>query len=61
MIVINIKDLTKKQDLLNVISESSNKPMFVFKHSTICPISLHAEDQWSKFQNTNPQVKKSFS
>lgn len=44
-----MRELTTMEDLENIINESKSKPVFVFKHSHICPISVGAFDHYRSF------------
>jgi bacillithiol system protein YtxJ len=45
----NLIELTTADDWENVKNSSSDKPVFVFKHSTTCPISARA---WKEYNST---------
>lgn len=46
--MIDVKELTTLEAWREVLTSSSEQPVFVFKHSTTCPISA---DAWKEFQN----------
>ncbi|MXX03164.1 MAG: bacillithiol system redox-active protein YtxJ [Gemmatimonadetes bacterium] len=41
--------LTGLSALDEVIASSSERPVFVYKHSTVCPVSARAADQYHDF------------
>ncbi|MXW06190.1 MAG: bacillithiol system redox-active protein YtxJ [Gemmatimonadetes bacterium] len=41
--------LTGLSALDDVIASSSERPVFVYKHSTVCPVSARAADQYHDF------------
>ncbi len=43
-----LKDITCSQDLGEILDESCNRQIIIFKHSTACPISGRA---WREVQN----------
>lgn len=45
-----IKTMTTEADFENALRESDGKPVFVFKHSTRCPISAGALQQVRNFE-----------
>ncbi|MCH2176477.1 MAG: bacillithiol system redox-active protein YtxJ [Lentisphaeria bacterium] len=44
-----MRDLTSIEDLDEVLSLSETQPVFLFKHSTRCPISTFAETNYVNF------------
>ena len=38
----NIINLANSEDLESVISKSSEQPIFIYKHSSVCPVSAEA-------------------
>lgn len=44
-----IKRLTTVQELESTFAESKEKPVFIFKHSSSCPISSHALSEYENF------------
>lgn len=53
--VAKVRELTRLEDVDAVIAESQERPIFVFKHSEICPISHNALDEYCKFVNEYEQ------
>ncbi|MHB9105491.1 MAG: bacillithiol system redox-active protein YtxJ [Armatimonadota bacterium] len=39
-----------------LLSDSAELPIFVFKHSTRCPVSAHAHDEFSRFAEEHPEI-----
>ncbi len=50
---MNTRDLLSIDDLDHAVSESSEKPVFLFKHSTRCPVSFKAQSRYMKFVEDN--------
>ena len=48
-----LKELTTTEAFDQVWEKSAEGPVFVFKHSTTCPISANAFDEFQKYANTN--------
>ncbi|MCJ8328818.1 MAG: bacillithiol system redox-active protein YtxJ [Lentisphaeria bacterium] len=48
-----IKHIETIDDLDSVIEESNNRPVMLFKHSTRCPISTFAQNEYIKFVDSN--------
>lgn len=46
-------ELHTKDDLQNVWETSTEKPVFLFKQSTTCPVSAAAFDQFKTYVNEN--------
>ncbi len=46
---MNILDIESIDDLDKAVCESLNKPVFLFKHSTHCPVSFKAQANYMKF------------
>jgi bacillithiol system protein YtxJ len=44
-----VVDLKKDQDLDQLIERSKTDPVLIFKHSTQCPISTQAYDEFTNF------------
>ena len=57
---INVKPLTNLQELDACLSESLQRPILIFKHSTACPISSEAFREVAKYTQgageTGPEV-----
>lgn len=43
-------EITSVDQWKNVLEQSSEKPVVVFKHSTTCPVSAHAYGEFSAFE-----------
>jgi bacillithiol system protein YtxJ len=41
-----IKQLTRVEEWKDLLRQSSDRPVLVFKHSTSCPISAGAHEDW---------------
>lgn len=46
---VKVRELTQLGDVERVLADSKNKPVFVFKHSDICPISHNALEEYWRF------------
>lgn len=46
---VKVRELMHLAEVEQVLAESRNKPVFVFKHSDICPISHNALDEYLRF------------
>ncbi|MFD0869777.1 bacillithiol system protein YtxJ [Chlamydia abortus] len=55
----NVVQLNTVEDWQSKLRSSSDKPVFVFKHSTRCPVSADAYDQYMIYMNRepNPEVE----
>ncbi len=47
--MVNIQRLDSLQDLEDILQESSRRPVFIFKHSTTCPISAWAYREFQQY------------
>ncbi|MCY4546636.1 MAG: bacillithiol system redox-active protein YtxJ [Gemmatimonadetes bacterium] len=45
----HIVQLTTMEELEKAVTSSSDRPVFVYKHSTVCPVSARAADQYHDF------------
>lgn len=45
----NYTEITSIDQWKKVLEQSSEKPVVVFKHSTTCPVSAHAYEEFSDF------------
>jgi bacillithiol system protein YtxJ len=53
----NLNELHSLQALQEVIEESKNRPVLIFKHSNSCPISGRAFTQFQTYlQNADPEI-----
>lgn len=50
---MNLKELANPQEFDTLI-ESMEKPFYLFKHSTICPVSSRAMGNVERFMQANP-------
>lgn len=41
--------LTKMEELDEAVGLSSDRPVFIYKHSTVCPVSARAADHYHDF------------
>jgi len=39
-----------------LLSDSAGHPVFLFKHSTRCPVSAHAHAEYARFAGEHPEV-----
>src|SRR5438874_593230 len=46
---IMVVQLRKERDLEQLLERSKTNPVLIFKHSTQCPISSHAYDEFTEF------------
>ncbi len=44
-----IARLTKMTELDEAVGSSADRPVFIFKHSTVCPVSARAAEQYHEF------------
>ncbi|GIP32896.1 bacillithiol system redox-active protein YtxJ [Paenibacillus sp. J2TS4] len=49
-----VKQLNTVEEWQAKLQQSSDKPVFVFKHSTRCPVSADAYDQYLIYLNREP-------
>lgn len=40
-----------------LLSDSAERPIFVFKHSTRCPISARAHAEYQRFAEAHPEIE----
>ena len=52
-----MKELTSRDDLKQAMAESSDQPIFIFKHSTACPISARAAQRVNAYTDDDPGGK----
>ena len=50
-----MKELETLKELESCIAESENKSLFIFKHSTACPVSSEALKRVNKFLDDAPE------
>lgn len=41
--------ITKMEELDEAVDSSSDRPVFIYKHSTVCPVSARAADHYHDF------------
>ncbi|OPZ17855.1 MAG: hypothetical protein BWZ10_01129 [candidate division BRC1 bacterium ADurb.BinA364] len=46
---LGVKEMRSLEDLDSALAASQSEPMFLFKHSTVCPISAAARDAVGEF------------
>ncbi|WP_100408121.1 bacillithiol system redox-active protein YtxJ [Bacillus solitudinis] len=56
-----IKEVTTEQDWKEVFELSSINPVFIFKHSTTCPISAEAHAEYLGFVEEHEKGELTFS
>lgn len=49
-----VKELTTVEEWKEVLSSSSEQPVFVFKHSTSCSVSAGAWEEFQKYLQDSP-------
>jgi bacillithiol system protein YtxJ len=59
--VATLRELTKVEEVDQLLQESHEKRVFVFKHSTICPISERAWNEYQDFVKTNDRDGSEFT
>lgn len=57
----HIQQLTSLEQWEQALQGSSNKPLLVFKHSTTCPISAGAHEEFMNFVKDSEQSPVDFS
>lgn len=50
------RELKSISDWQAALAESNEKPLFIFKHSTTCPISAEAFDEYAKYLHKHPNA-----
>ncbi len=50
---MNITPVTSINDFENLLAESDQQPVLLFKHSTRCPVSFAAQDEFHDFVTEN--------
>jgi len=40
-----------------IVSDSAGHPIFLFKHSTRCPVSAHAHAEFARFAEEHPEIE----
>ncbi len=53
---MSIREIKTEQEYRDLIKESFDRPIFLLKHSTICPISADAKQRFDQFIENNDQV-----
>ena len=56
-----MNELTTLEELDTLLVRSENEPVFIFKHSTTCPISARASDRVNAYINSSDQGLPSFN
>jgi len=51
---MEIIELTSEKQWLNLLASSAETPVLVFKHSTSCPISAGAYEDWQSYLRNDP-------
>lgn len=59
---MELLELESPHQWLSLLESSSETPVLVFKHSTSCPISAEAYEQWLSYvrNGANPDVEYAF-
>ena len=48
--------LTKMEELDEAVGSSSDRPVFIYKHSSVCPVSTRAADHYHDFAEDFAEV-----
>lgn len=51
---MDVIELTSVNEWLSLLEASAETPVLVFKHSTSCPISAEAYEQWQSYMQSGP-------
>jgi bacillithiol system protein YtxJ len=51
-----IKQLTSSEQLMDLLSATTDRRLFIFKHSIRCPISARAFEEYQTFSNLHPSI-----
>ncbi|MBS4206967.1 bacillithiol system redox-active protein YtxJ [Bacillus sp. FJAT-50079] len=51
----HLQEVTTEQQWKHILEESKQKPVLMFKHSTTCPISAAAYDEFTSLQTDLPK------
>lgn len=57
----DIRQLMSMEDWEETLRKSNEKPQLIFKHSTQCPISAGAHEEWSRFAGESAGTEADFS
>ena len=49
-----VLEIRQQQDLEQLLERSNSDPILIFKHSTQCPISAQAYDEFMRFADATP-------
>lgn len=55
-----VKEIQSIEEWNTALEGSSTRPLVVFKHSTTCPVSANAYDEFNKFLNNNENADADF-
>lgn len=53
---MSIREIKTEQEYRDLIKESFDRPIFILKHSTTCPISADAKQRFDQFIESNDQI-----
>lgn len=51
---MNFKEITTIEEWDNILNKSSEKDQIILKHSTTCPVSTNALDEYDAYLKENP-------
>lgn len=51
---MNFKEITTIKEWENILNKSSDKDQIILKHSTTCPVSTNALDEYNAYLKENP-------
>lgn len=49
------QEITTSEQWTEAFRQSDSRPLIVFKHSTTCPVSANAHEEFSKYLQDNPR------
>ncbi|GBG10961.1 general stress protein [Paenibacillus agaridevorans] len=49
------REITSQEQWSEALQHSDNRPLVVFKHSTTCPVSANAHEEFSQYLNGTPR------
>ncbi|GGD64172.1 bacillithiol system redox-active protein YtxJ [Paenibacillus nasutitermitis] len=53
-------EITTIEEWNSALEGSSNRPLVVFKHSTTCPVSSNAYEEFNKYLENNPETNADY-
>jgi bacillithiol system protein YtxJ len=51
-----VLEIHQQQDFEQLLERSKSDPVLIFKHSTQCPISAHAYNEFTNFAESTPRI-----